>query len=439
MQGVVEISPDARPALRLRDTYSFFFPLVLMVELNMISKSAIHAFLARTETPSVTLAAFNAAFTFYFAITSATEVTVALCLSYLKSRADLVRLLGFTAVLLSIPMTVALAVVFTDLGSAMFGDWFGLSSQGQWEARFAVGMLAFSAPVLLARATAFALLMLHRRTMIITFSTVIRLSSLALWLAVLPWWLEGAAVGALALVLCMASETVFSWFFAWRLLMAMPAVRQTADTFLGYWHFSWPLLVNASAEMGVIFTISLYLGRLSNAELAIAAFGVVHGLVSLLMGPMRNLAQTAQTLVTRREDVRVMLVFTGHLIVMFTLLALVLFQTPLRDVVLRDIMGLNLELAAYCEPAMGIAFVMAAFWSSTALFRGLLSKARTTTSLAASGVLRIATAAAAGAVSLAHPELNGALLGVAAWTLAYAVELAVSSWRLRRLGWFVEA
>lgn len=428
-----------RPLLRLRDCYGFFAPLVLMVELNMISKSAIHAFLARTETPDVTLAAFNAAFTFYFAITSATEVIVALSLSYLKSRADLGRLIGFMAVLVAIPWLLTLVVVFTSLGNEIFGRWFGLSAQGQHEARLAMGMLALSPPVLLLRGTAFALLMLNRKTMIITASTLVRLSSLAVWLFILPTWLEGAAVGTAALVLCMASETVFAWYFAWKHFKALPAVRQAGDTLWGYWCFSWPLIINASAEMGVIFTINLYLGSLTKAELAIAAFGVVHGLVSLLMGPMRNLAQTAQTLVARREDVRTMLVFSGQLIVGFTLLALVLFQTPLRDGILQGVMGLTPELAAYCEPAMGVSFAMAGFWACTALFRGLLSKARTTTSLAAAGVLRIATAAAAGAISLAYPDLNGGLLGVGAWVLSYVVETAVSGWRLRRLGWFVES
>ena len=102
-------------------------------------------------------------------------------------------------------------------------------------------------------------------------------------------------------------------------------------------------------------------------------------------------------------------------------------------------MGLPPELAAYCEPAMALSFMMAAFWSCTALFRGLLAKARTTTSLAASGILRILTAVCAGAISLVMPELNGAVLGVGAWILSYAVETAVSSWRLSRLGWYVEA
>ena len=427
-----------RPHLRLRDCYAFFAPLVLMVELNMISKSAIHAFLARTATPDVTLAAFNAGFTFYFAITSATEVIVALTLSYLKSRADLLRVIGFTALVLALPWTFALAAVFTTLGNDIFGGWFGLSPQGQIEARWTTGMLALSAPVLLLRGTAFALLMLNRKTIIITISTFIRLASLGLSLLILPLWLEGAAIGAAALVFCMASETVFAWFFAWKHLLALPKERQTGDTFGGYWRFSWPLIINSSAEMGVIFAINMFLGRLSEAELAIAAFGVIHGLVGLLMGPMRNLAQTAQTLVSRREDVRVILVFTGQLIAGFMVLALLLFQTPLSDVILRGIMGLTPELAAYCEPAMGMAFAMAAFWACTAVFRGLLSKARTTTSLAAAGVLRIGTAAAAGSVSLAYPELNGGLLGVGAWILSYVVETTLSGWRLRRLGWFVE-
>jgi len=427
---------DKRPPLRLKDCYLFFFPLVLMVELNMISKSAIHAFLARTDTPSVTLAAFNSAFTFYFALTSATEITALLCLSYLKSRADVGRLIGFMIVLLLVPFALALTIALTPLGNEIFGGWFGLSAQGQVEARATMGLLALSVPVLILRGIAFALLMLNRKTIIITFSTLVRLASLAVSLAILPTVLEGAAIGAGALVLCMASETVFAWCFAHKHFSALPVSRAGQESYLRYWGFSWPLIINTSAEMGVILTISLFLGRLSNAELALAAFGVVHGLISLLMGPMRNLTQTAQTLVNQRGDVRVISVFTGHLVIIFTLLAVVLFHTPMRDIVLRGIMGLTPELAAYSEPALTLSFVMAGFWSCTALFRGLLAKARTTKSLAASGVLRVATVAIAGFIGLSHPEINGALLGVGAWIFSYAVEASISAWRLGKLGWY---
>jgi progressive ankylosis protein len=434
-----EGTDPVRPALRLKDAYVFFAPLVLMVELNMISKSAIHAFLARTETPSVTLAAFNAAFTLYYALTSATELIAVLCLSYLKSRADIFRLLGFIALVLLIPVLLVVAVALTCAGAMVFGDWFGLGLKAQAEARQACILLLFSMPILLLRGVAFAILMLNRRTLVITWSTLIRLLSLGVSLVILPHWLNGAAIGAGALVFCMFAETVFAWCMVWPNVKALPPRRASRDTVAGYWRFSWPLMINQSAEMGVVFTINVLLGRLEQAELAIAAFGVAHGLVSLLMGPMRNLLQTAQTLVARREDVRTMLVFTSQLVAIFTVLALALFQTSLRETVLHDVMGLTPELAAYCAPAVGIAFLMAAFWSSAALFRGLLAKARTTTSLAFSGSLRIITAGLIASLSLAYADFNGALLGVAAWIGSYVVEALFSAWRLRRLGWYTEA
>lgn len=427
-----------RPALRLWDCYAFFFPLVLMVELNMISKSVIHAFLARTDAPSTALAAFNSAFTFYFALTSTVEVTALICLSFLKTRADAARLVAFMGLVLAEPAVLAVAVAVTSLGNDVFGGWFGLGTDAQAQARACVGLLVLSIPVLILRGVVFALLMSERRTIIITASTLVRLLSLALSLAVLPRWLEGAAIGAGALVVCMAAETLFAWAFAWRALARLPPRRDDRQTFAGYWRFSWPLMVNQAAEMGVIFVITLFLGRLGRAEVAIAAFGVVHGLVSLLMAPMRTLTQSAQTLVGRREDVRTLANFTGQLVAVFTLLALILFETPLSAVILQGVMGLSPELANYSEPAMSLAFLMAGFWSATALFRGLLAKARTTGSLAASGVLRVLTAAAAGSLSLAHPEINGAVLGVAAWILSYAVETVISWWRLARIGWFVE-
>lgn len=432
------VKAPERPHLRLRDCYWFFFPLVLMVELNMMSKSLIHAFLARTDDPSGALAAFNAAFTFYFALTAASEVTTVLCLSFLKSRRDSLRLSAFAALVLTLPITIALAVAFTGAGGIVFGSWFSLGASAVVDAQQAVGLLAISSPVLIFRANAFALLMLARRTIIITFSTLVRLLSLTVSLAILPWWLDGAAIGAAALVICMASETAFSWAFASRELMKLPRERESVEPLIRYWRFSWPLIINASAELGSIFVINLLLGRLHTAELAIAAFGVVHGLVSLLMAPVRNLVQTAQTLVGRREDVRVMAIFTAQLVGLFTLLALVLFHTPLRDSILRGLIGLTPELVSYSEPAMAISFAMAAFWGSSALFRGLLAKARTTGSLAASGILRVVTAAAASSVALVYPDLNGAALGVSAWILSYAVETAVSTWRLSMLGWYAE-
>ena len=57
----------------LGTAYRFFMPLILMTELNVISKSVINAVLARSPDQSVTLAAFHLAFILYFALSSSTD------------------------------------------------------------------------------------------------------------------------------------------------------------------------------------------------------------------------------------------------------------------------------------------------------------------------------------------------------------------------------
>ena len=107
---------ESRGPLSLVDAYRFFAPLILMTELNMISKSAIHAFLARTDTPGPTLAAFNTVFTFYYAVTSATEVMAPLALAWLRGRRELTHLFTFMALVMSVPCSVVALTAFTPIG-----------------------------------------------------------------------------------------------------------------------------------------------------------------------------------------------------------------------------------------------------------------------------------------------------------------------------------
>jgi Na+-driven multidrug efflux pump len=423
-----------RGGIRLAECYRFFLPLVLMTELNMISKSVIHAFLARTAQPDIALAAFNTSFAYYYTIASATEVTAVLCISYLTSRQGLSSLVRFMTLVLSVPVGLSLLVAFTPAGDWLYGTVFGASAAVVAEAREATWILCLSAPVLILRGAAFALLMINRRTLFITGSTLVRLASLALSLAIWPLVLDGAAIGAASLVTCMAMEMVFAWMFALRHARALP-VRGDAPPRAGVlWGFSWPLMLNQGSELGVVFVANLFIGRLAHADVALAAFGVVHGLVGLLFSPMRNLMQTTQTLVDTREDARVLLVFSLQLAGVFAVLALALFNTPLRAWVLSGVMGLNPALASYSAPAVSIAFAMAFLWALSALCRGLLANQRRTRLLALTAGIRLAAVGVTGAVFMAWPDANGAVMGLTAWMLAYAGEIVVLGRRLRASG-----
>ncbi len=424
----------AKAGIDLGTCYRFFIPLIFMTELNMISKSVINAFLARMDDSSIVLAAFHSAFTLYYSIASGTEVCSLLTLSYLRTRRALGRLLRFMVVIVAVPWAAAQLLAFTPLGDLAFRSLFGISDAAVAEARTATFLLSLSAPVLVCRSVAFGLLMAGQKTIFITWATVARLASLAGSLAVLPLVLDGAAVGAGALVFAMLSETAVAVFFARRIYAGLPEHGEAPPTLRAQWRFSWPLMLNSSAEMGMVFAISVFLGRLPDPDLALAAFAVVYGLASLILSPLRNLVQSAQTLVRRAEDRPVLLRFALRLILFFGAAAALLFHTPLDSLVLSDAMGLEAALEAYCAPAMQIAFVMAAFWGLSAVFRGLLAGARLTGALALSGLARVAAAALVAAAGLLLPGGNGALIGLAAWIAGYGAEAAILALRVRRLG-----
>ena len=188
-----------------------------------------------------------------------------------------------------------------------------------------------------------------------------------------------------------------------------------------------------SSELGVVTVISICLGFLGNPDLALAAFNVVYSLVSLIVSPMRNLLQTAQTLVKSNSDRRTMFVFVLHLVGFFGLIGILLFHTPLERFVLVDAMGLKDVLRDYCLPALQMSFLMAAAWAYSALFRGLLAGAQNTTILAISGLSRIAVAALISGAIFFISDVNGAVVGIIGWMAGYGIEAIFLVFQLRKM------
>jgi progressive ankylosis protein len=417
-------------AVTIGDALLFFLPLVFMTPLNMISKSIIHAFLARLLEPEITLAAFSISFAFYYTLTSSTEVNTLLSISYLRDRRAVRHLLGFFCLVVGPPVLLTQVVAWTPLGVWLYGGLFGGSAEVIAQAQRATFWFAFSAPVLMARSLAFGLIMVHRRTIWITLSTLLRLLSLGVSLLLLPRVLHGAAVGAAALVTCMAVEAAFACWAARGFFRALPAEGGERPRYRDLWRFAWPLMMSQCMEMGIVMTINIFLGRLPKPDLALASFGVTQGLANVVISPMRNLMQTAQTLARTRADVRVLLRFTHYLVAAFTVGVALAFFTPLRHAVLAHVMGLRGDLLAYSEPAVMVTFLVAGAWGYAALFRGLLASARRTRTVAVSALARLGVAVAVGSSTLFLPGANGAVIGVAAWAATFGAEALLLGWRL---------
>jgi Na+-driven multidrug efflux pump len=400
----------------------FFLPLIISTELHQLSHSLVHAFLARLGNPTLTLAAFSIAFACNTTFSGVISVEVQAAMSFVTDRRSFWRIARFYFLLALVPFVVIETVALTSFGDWLFGVFMGASAEVTRFAKLASGIMGLWIFPNQVRNLATALCMMHRRTLPISYATVIRIGAQALMLMVFPFWMEGAVAGAASLVGCMSVEAIYMYWAARRYYDDLPATGGEQSTYRHMWTFSWPLMITQITENGVPFVINFFLGRLAHPDLALAAFGVVNGLNSLVASPLRNMVQTAQALTHSRYDMKVMLRFAHRLALVYMLLVGALFYTPVRDVILSGVMGLPATLSTYATPGVQMVLLVVIAWGYASLFRGLLSAMRRTGAIAASAVMRLVIVTIVGSVTLVNPELNGAAVGVAAIGAAFLTE-----------------
>lgn len=422
----------AHNPLTVRVAVVFFVPLILSTELHQLSHSLVHAFLARLGDPITTLAAFSVAFAFNTTFSGIVGVETQAGMSYITDKRSFWRVARFYFTVSLAPFFLIEAFALTPLGDWLFGELMGASAEVTRLAKAAAAIMALWIFPNQVRNLATALCMMHRRTLPISYATIIRLISQALMLLVLPFWMEGAVAGAASLVGCMTVEAVFMYWVSRDYYAELPARGVETASRRQMWEFSWPLMVTQITENGVTFVINFFLGRLANPDLALAAFGVVNALNSLVASPLRNVVQTAQALVHSREDLRVMLRFAHWLTLVYVALVGALFYTPMRDVILSGIMGLPGHLSRYATPGVQMMLLVVIVWGYASLFRGLLAAMRQTRAIAGSAVIRLLVVTAVGSVTLIAPHLNGAAVGVAAVGAAFLAEALILGWRVAR-------
>ena len=437
--------PADDPPVRLQDAYRFFVPLILTAELMMLSHSVIHAALARLPNAEVTLAAYSIAFYAHATLGSPFWSGVLINLGYAKHLAGLWQTMRFQGMLLLAGSPIWFALGLTSFGDLFFGELLGAPEVVIAQAKQAMLIFWLNAPMAVARSMAYALLMQNQRTVYISVGTLVRLLALVGFLGFLTRHLDGASVGAAALAGCIGVESIYAVWVARRHFFALlhahrKALNDSQATppprgapLREIWRFAWPIFLIQAAESGVGFGINLFLGRLAQATLALAAFGVLDGILRVLLSPLRNFVPALQTLTRSPADLQVLKRFVAQVTAAFVLLMFFLWLEPVRFVVLKVLLGVSDELAAYLAPALPLGVVLALFHALGCATRGWLIGAKRTGVMAFSAAARLLAVAAIGTIALSLPGVNGALLGMFCLIAAYAAETVVQSAKLRRL------
>jgi O-antigen/teichoic acid export membrane protein len=400
-------------------------PLIFMAELHMLSHAVIAAFLARMVDPEPILAAYSIAFYLHATLGSPVWACQFVALSYIRDKASVRRLLLFSVQTFLLVGWFWLLIALTPFGAAFFRTLFGASQAVAEVAQRCMLVSTLIVPFVFFRSLAYALLMINRRTMLVTLGTIIRLIGLAGILAIASEFADGALVGMGALTACIGIESVYAVIAARRYYASLPESREPLPSFRELWRFGWPVMLMQTAESGVAFTANFFLGRLIRPELAIAAFGVLDGMMRVLLGPLRNLTLAVQTLTNNRADVPVMGKFAFQMAIVFGLVLGALQFDVIREWSLTDVMGLPPDMAAYISPALLMTFILALCMTASSFSRGMLLASRKTGAIAVSSALRILAVAAVGAVALQLPDANGAVVGIMSLIAAFATEALV--------------
>ena len=421
---------NQRPTVTIKESYRFFTPLIFMAELHMLSHAIISAFLARMPNPEPILAAYSIAFYLHATLGSPVWACQFVAISFLKDRASTIRLLIFSSQTFLLVAWFWALIGLTPVGITFFVEVFGTSTDVAKEAQLCILISTLIVPCVFFRSIAYALLMLNRRTTLVTLGTLIRLFGLFAILFVLQGQTTGATVGMIALTGCIAIESVYATLAALKYYLQLPSKKGVLPRYRELWRFGWPVILMQTAESGIAFTISFFLGRLPRPELAIAAFGVLDAMIRVLLGPLRNLTQAVQTLTKNEADTKVIGTFTIHLGIIFSVIMLMFHIDFVRNYALKNIMGLSSSLASYVTPALLLTPILALSMTTAAFTRGQLLASRKTTAIALASVIRIVSVCLVGVGALMFYNANGAVVGILALITAFSSETIILGGRV---------
>ncbi len=407
--------------LRYRQIFHFYWPLVLTSQMMTLATPIINMGLGRSADPKVQLAGFSVGFGLLVFMNSPLFPFVQTNAVMGVGRNARRSLLRKQFLLAGVLAGLQLILAYYPGSEALFGRLMG-STPAVSELARKVAMVQWPIPLLITtRSFFYGMIMRHRRTVMISQATALRLALLAglIFGAIGFGHMPGAMLGGGALTAGIATETLYVFFRGRRLLRAQAKGIDgpEQDDFVNwarFMNFIGPLMVNAVTWSAMRPVVNAIVGRTADPDLAQASYGFVLPLLILSASPLWAFNNTTVVLVKRRQDLRKMLRFGLATIGLFIAAIAVVVWTPLRDLLLVKVFSLTPETALY--PVVIPALVLIPYQPLTLGLRtissGFLMSQRRTRAIGAASAVKLLLVIVVGfAIVRDRPDLNGALLG----------------------------
>ncbi|MCK9222529.1 MAG: hypothetical protein M0Q40_07890 [Limnochordia bacterium] len=399
----------------------FFLPLGATPFLIASTHSIVDGALARLPNPETNLAVFGIVKSLTNVVKAPELMSTQVFLAFVddKDSYRLIRKFNWSVVLLISSLLMLLG--YTPLGGFVLQQVFKIQSQTQLELAYrAMRIVAFLPLVETLRNSYQGMAVGLARTGIMAVATGLRVILISLFLSwvVAGQFFPGIVAGSLVWVagiglelVVIVSYVVCSFGSLDRAVATLPS-KENSNLSMGLVRsFFIPLGIMSVLAALIPSVIQAGISRFSLSPMEhLAGYGVALGLMTIITGPIRSLHQCV--LVYGADENGVVRRFCLFVGVLFTLVTVLLSQTPVGDWVIGEIIGVSPEVTKIARGVLGVFafFPIACAWRE--FYWGMIMRNRSTGIIGRAKTANLAAVVGALVLSLAlsvHPALAGAI------------------------------
>jgi hypothetical protein len=425
------------PSLDLKRIFWFWLPLAAVWLMMGIEPPVVAAGVARLPDPKVNLAAFGVAFAVALLMESPVIQLLAAATALVDGSRSYRRLRLFTHLL-----SLGLVIIHLSLGLSPAFDLItrrvmGVNAEISAVSRSAFLVLAPWAPSIAYRRFWQGVLIRHDRTGAIPVTMAARL--VAGFVVVVATVQNGGLPGALAGATALTAGVITSAVVAW--IMARPVVRDLIPLSTGTtlaWstllRFYTPLALTTILLLAIRPVLTAGIARAPDPLDSLALFPVLTGFLFVFTSMSISYQEAVIALQRDRRDRTRLTVFALLVAVALTLLYLAGVLTPLRTLWFGRLSDLPVDLLPKVLLPALVTVPMPAALVVVSLYRGVLISVRKTRRITLAMGMNFAVVALGSLVLARALPLPGIVTGMAAMTVAVAVEvlyLTLATGRIR--------
>jgi progressive ankylosis protein len=420
----------------------FILPLAITAIVMELGSQVLNGGMARVPQVTTTLAAFGVGWGLVLFISAPVGQMRELGLALVGSHADLAAVRRFVVVAGIILMAGLATLTLTPLGDLLIEELHGIDGTLGATVRVALFWLI---PYPMIRGLAFfhaGLLLRVRRTAIVSYATLSNLavSILMVFVLVTLPWIHAEPIRLPVVVTyggLLVELFIILWGVARYVMPRLPshdAKGAPPPSQLAIVRFFWPLALIISMQEMSRPVINLFVARGPDATNALAILAVIYTLGRIPYGwlnDIRNLSLAFRDDANNRYYIRRFAIGCGFVSLAASML---LFWTPLRDIILRDWIGVPAELIPLAVVPLHLFAGFSIAVAVRAYYQGIGIVERRTSALAPSAPARLAAIVLC-LVILSWLGVNGATMGVAALLVGFGVEAVMVWWGVRGHQW----